>query len=324
MSSFAAADTAALKDRLHKAAAESSLDTPDMKPWHLLVGFQLFDAKGQPNETGTIEEWWASPKLHKIVYTSPSYTNMELNNEGGSYKTSASLYVPEILQLIKMQIEHPLPLDRDLDEASLSMQKVAFGKLTLDCLSYSPKNTQPIAGKNATYCFEQDKSSLLFTQNYGALAITQPHVGMFQQRRVAVDQSLKLFNVPAATAHIEKLESASLTAADFLPPTNLVRVAGPEPEPLGAVAANAILKTPPRYPDRAKQNHIAGTVAIHAIIGKDGHLHNLKVFSSPDPDLSDAALLAVRQWTYQPYVVNGEVFEVDTMIAVNFSFGPAR
>ena len=41
--------------------------------------------------------------------------------------------------------------------------------------------------------------------------------------------------------------------------------------------------------------------------------------ASPSQDLSDAAVLAVRQWTYKPYLLNGEVVEVQTQVNVVFS-----
>lgn len=43
--------------------------------------------------------------------------------------------------------------------------------------------------------------------------------------------------------------------------------------------------------------------------------------SGPDPDI--AALAAVRHWTYKPYLLNGEPIEVETIMTVSFSFGPA-
>jgi len=57
---------------------------------------------------------------------------------------------------------------------------------------------------------------------------------------------------------------------------------------------------------------------LAAIIGKDGTIQNLHVISG-HPLLSQAALDAVKQWRYKPYVLNGEPVEVDTTIQVNFT-----
>jgi outer membrane biosynthesis protein TonB len=57
---------------------------------------------------------------------------------------------------------------------------------------------------------------------------------------------------------------------------------------------------------------------LHAIIGKDGKIRSLKVVSGPD-ELAHSALDVVRQWTYKPYLLNGNPTEVETTITVNYS-----
>jgi protein TonB len=76
---------------------------------------------------------------------------------------------------------------------------------------------------------------------------------------------------------------------------------------------------PPIYPPAARAAHISGTVVIQAMIGKDGLIQNAKIVSSPDDSLSQAALDAVRQWRYQPYMLNGEPVSVMTTINVGFT-----
>lgn len=61
-----------------------------------------------------------------------------------------------------------------------------------------------------------------------------------------------------------------------------------------------------------------GVVRLHAIIGKDGAIRDLSVVSG-DALLTDAAMKAVRQWRYEPTLLNGEPVEVDTIIDVIFS-----
>lgn len=75
----------------------------------------------------------------------------------------------------------------------------------------------------------------------------------------------------------------------------------------------------PVYPPIAKVAHVSGTVVLHAIIAKDGTVQDLKVISGPEL-LVGSALEAVKQWTYQPTLLNGEPVEVDTTITVIFSF----
>jgi protein TonB len=83
-------------------------------------------------------------------------------------------------------------------------------------------------------------------------------------------------------------------------------------------AARIISRIQPVYPPLARQTRISGTVRLHAIIAKDGTVQQLEVLSG-HPLLVQAALDAVRQWRYQPTLLNGEPVEVDTTVDVIFS-----
>jgi len=99
----------------------------------------------------------------------------------------------------------------------------------------------------------------------------------------------------------------------------------PKPRPTGPIrvggnvqAARILNRVQPVYPPLARQTRISGTVRLHAIISKDGSIQQLEVISG-HPLLQQAALDAVRQWRYQPTLLNGEPVEVDTTIDVIFS-----
>lgn len=81
--------------------------------------------------------------------------------------------------------------------------------------------------------------------------------------------------------------------------------------------AQLIRRVEPIYPRMAVLAGIQGQVTLHAIIAKDGSIQSLSI-SSGHPILAQAALDAVRQWRYRPYVLNGQPVEVETFITVNF------
>jgi TonB family protein len=88
----------------------------------------------------------------------------------------------------------------------------------------------------------------------------------------------------------------------------------------GVIAGNLRTKVAPVYPPDAKAARVQGSVVLHAIIGKDGTMQELSVLSG-SPMLTQSAIDAVRQWVYEPYLLNGEPTEVETTITVNYSFG---
>jgi protein TonB len=89
----------------------------------------------------------------------------------------------------------------------------------------------------------------------------------------------------------------------------------------GLVQQAKLIQAPqPVYPALARQARISGTVRLAAVIGRDGRIANLRVITG-HPMLVPAAVDAVRQWEYQPTLLNGDPVEVATEIDVNFTLG---
>jgi len=85
-------------------------------------------------------------------------------------------------------------------------------------------------------------------------------------------------------------------------------------------SANLIFQVKPDYPHGAIVTRVQGIVLLGAIISRQGVVENLRVVSG-HPLLVPAALDAVKQWRYQPTLLNGEPVEVETTIIVSFKLG---
>ena len=86
--------------------------------------------------------------------------------------------------------------------------------------------------------------------------------------------------------------------------------------------ANLIHDVTPQYPPEAGRARIEGTVVLMAVIGTDGSVKDVRVESGL-PILAQAAIDAVKQWRYKPYMVDGEPVEVDSRITINFTLSRA-
>jgi len=71
------------------------------------------------------------------------------------------------------------------------------------------------------------------------------------------------------------------------------------------------------YPPLARTARIQGPVILAAVISKAGAIENLRLISG-HPMLVPAAIQAVSQWRYKPYILNDEAIEVEAQITVNF------
>ena len=81
---------------------------------------------------------------------------------------------------------------------------------------------------------------------------------------------------------------------------------------------NLIRRVQPAYPPLARSARIQGQVVLAAIISKEGTIENLRILTG-HPMLVHAAVEAVSQWRYRPYILNSDPVEVETQITVNFS-----
>jgi TonB family protein len=111
--------------------------------------------------------------------------------------------------------------------------------------------------------------------------------------------------LPASTA-------PTLAAQALSVPPGTIRVGGD-------VQANKIVSKPvPVYPAAAKAARIQGTVRLTVHIGADGTVKDIQSISGP-PLLVEAAIEAVKQWVYQPTLLNGNPVDVLTEVNVNFT-----
>jgi periplasmic protein TonB len=103
-------------------------------------------------------------------------------------------------------------------------------------------------------------------------------------------------------------------------PVAVPKVATPQRVRVSQGVSQGLLvrRVQPTYPPLARQARIQGTVVLRAVIAKDGSIENLTLVSG-HPMLAPAAIEAVKQWRYKPYLLNGEPVEVDTEVLVNFT-----
>jgi TonB family protein len=90
----------------------------------------------------------------------------------------------------------------------------------------------------------------------------------------------------------------------------------------GAVRPPAkIVNVPPVYPQEAQDAKIQGVVILEVIVGEDGSVTDVEVLRSI-PQLDAAAVEAVKQWRYQPTLLNGVATLVRMTVTVNFTLAP--
>ena len=85
------------------------------------------------------------------------------------------------------------------------------------------------------------------------------------------------------------------------------------------VPGRLVHKVDPKYPKQARKNKTGGRVVLDAMIEKNGNVTNVSIMSG-ELVLADAALDAVRQWSFEPYTQSGQPVQVHQQLT--FEFGP--
>jgi protein TonB len=94
-----------------------------------------------------------------------------------------------------------------------------------------------------------------------------------------------------------------------------VRVGGTIREP------RAVKIVPPQYPLLAAKARVTGTVVLEATLSAEGTVVDIHVVSG-HPLLIDAAMHCVKQWRYEPTLLNGVPVPVIMTAIVNFAARP--
>jgi TonB family protein len=115
-------------------------------------------------------------------------------------------------------------------------------------------------------------------------------------------------------------------------PAQMMPISVPQPQPaqqfsepvaLSEEAARAMLVhiVNPAYPPEALAQKLHGPVVLQVGIGRDGSVEDLKIVRGYFI-LGRAAISAVKQWRFQPYIISGHAAATQTVITVNFSYPP--
>lgn len=88
----------------------------------------------------------------------------------------------------------------------------------------------------------------------------------------------------------------------------------------GEVARPRPLHTPkPLYTETARKVRIQGPVILQLTLTKEGLVRDVEVLRGRPMGLTEAAVEAVREWRYEPALLNGKPVEVYMTITINFT-----
>jgi TonB family protein len=289
-------------------------------PWHLKATYEVFGPDGKSTDTGTYEEWRLNANQYRIALHSPLISAEEFGTDHGVFRTGEQGWPRKPLSSIPEMIGRPVPPPVNPEKTKLENYERTSGSTKVPCTALIALGTNQKGQDAEGYCFATTNAILLYATKRDRVFQT-----LFQQivlvhgHYFAHDMQLLLEGKPWLKVHIDRLEGLDTTGQQAL---TVPAGAKPVPRPLSGtgdiMTGRLVKKAVPAYPSAAKQQGVQGTVILDGVIDTEGHVQQLQVLAGP-PMLQQAAIDAVRQWVYTPYLLAGKPVEVETEINVVFA-----
>ncbi len=194
------------------ARTHNDIDTEGVTPWELKATFQLFDSKGLPQQTLTLDELWAGPDQQRLTWTGPQYQRTTITNRDGTFRAGSSQPVPAFVESALQTILHPVPDSSVTSATTLRMQEQKFGKEFYNCVISIPATPPPMVtplnviliGRPIEYCFETNTMNYRIT--LGNIANSRSDsAAPFQTRNVAKQDAIAVGKIVRAKGTVDDL-----------------------------------------------------------------------------------------------------------------------
>jgi TonB family protein len=262
------------------------------------------------------------PHRYKRSYTRPGFTQTDYGTNAGLYRSGEQNWAAQDEFRIPINLLEPLPDLRGSKD--FTFEKADFtGDVKLRCIVLAHSNgANPVAGVTfPTFCIDPETPVLRLSVPYGASTETiYNRIQVFQNHYVAGQLIINIRGKTVFKLAVDSLERLQdPDNAMFTPPSDAVLLP-PGPIPLRPGSLQILKSVAPMYPALAKAQRYEGTVIIWITVDGSGHVAKAKVIDGPRM-LQQAALDAVSQSIYRPFLVSGEPVEVVLELRVIFNEG---
>jgi len=276
-----------------------------MQPWHMRLSFQLFDLQGKPQETGTIEEWWAAPDRARIVITSPSLNE---TLPGTPVTNGRDAY---LVHLLLKQAVHPMP-PLHLEYFDVTVAPRTFGQKSLSCTTLAAKTTHEPSDE---YCTDPMTAALRLVMLEGICSHALNELSTFANTQLAMTRTIAYWGHTAIQGHIESIEP-------FDPEHSKLALGPVIPSQDGVTSPHLLTRISPIYPGKARASRQNGFAVLHFHILPNGRVSSIDIIACSAPAFADASTDAVRRWGYIPMKRDGSAAEAQATLTVTYLLDP--
>ena len=299
-------------------------------PFHLKA---TFVASGDAEFTGdgTYEEWWKDKENWRKEATLGNFRYVAFQNGRDKQIFTSSSYVPLRLRQALDAVLIRVPADA-ATSGDWKMQNKKISGVKLVALSSEYQCSKPTKYiRNPSKCVRldyfapagvlrmqvQDGTTAVYNafQPFGNLIIPRTIGAADAEGAGTLTVSITLLEM----LHADEEITSALTAVPSGVPLAERTLASGQVEHHGTQKSHLTRQVQPYYPEAAKERGIQGAVVIAATIDDQGEVREPYAVHSAGPLLDEAAFKAVRQWRYQPLILDGKPVAVQTTISVVFA-----
>jgi TonB family protein len=231
--------------------------------------------------------------------------------------TGLSVLILLLLSVLGWRTWYRASIQPSASRAGASPQEDAVGAGSVADgadLAWKPSPQRPVARPRAVRASRTAKAT-------PGVKIPDQVIRRQSQSQAVVDQSAETGSADPTPSPTD----VSQIAADSPGPTDLGKVLSTSPAlprlgvaiSQGVTGGTLLRRVQPVYPPEARRLRLEGSVILDANIAEDGQIQDLKVVSG-QAVLAQAAIEAVKQWRYSPYLLNGQPIRKQTRINIKF------
>jgi hypothetical protein len=297
----------------------NGIDPQLASPWHAELTYDEFDGDGDNVHSGTIEEYYVSPKKYRTITKTDEFAQTEVANGSDLYRIGNQDWPPATTLQAARTVLEPLS---DLTiggqgRGNPDQMDWKVGSVVLPCVVI--RNFGTIISDNGLpkFCYERGTMILRYAHAFGWDETVYNNIVLFQKRYYARDAEVTHSGKPFLKIHLAKIEplpqideSLFATPADSPGP-----LAGLLTVPSRVLMKDYLLPNPsPHVPHFLKGVH--GKVTVKFNVDKDGRVIHSSAIDGPE-ELRKPAEQEVQQYEFRPFFILGKAVEVQSTMVYN-------
>ncbi len=295
--------------------AANGMDMQPQVPWHVEVSYDEFDEDGDNVHSGTIEEFYVSPKKYRKIIKTDEFSQVEVANGTDLYRAGDQNWPSQTTLQAMREILSPLYDVSELSDFSPDKLDWTIGKTALPCIAL--RNGIVLSANGwPKFCYEPGSTLLRYAHGASWGESVYNNIVQFKGRYIARDVDVVRGTKPFLKIHLAKVESLQQPDGSlFLPPAG-------SPGPLTGIVTvpSGMLRRDPgqqwQFPRNIPRG-LHGKVSVRFAVDKEGRVTGAHAIDGPE-ELRKPVEDEVKRIRFHPFLILDRPVEVESTTVYMF------